>query len=85
MCPFQIDIVDRLVNRYTNAGEVVYDPFCGLGTVPVRAMKLGRRGAGSELNGAYFADQVHYCQAMEKQLSVPTLFDMEAMDGENGL
>jgi len=85
VCPFQIDIVDRLVNRYTNAGEVVYDPFCGLGTVPVRAMKLGRRGAGSELNGAYFADQVHYCQAMEKQLSVPTLFDMEAMDGENGL
>ena len=83
VCPFQIDIVDRLVNRYTNAGEVVYDPFCGLGTVPVRAMKLGRRGAGSELNAAYFADQVHYCQAMEKQLSVPTLFDMEAMDLEN--
>jgi len=85
VCPFQIDIVDRLVVRYTNPGEKVYDPFCGLGTVPVRAMKLGRLGGGSELNPAYFADQVHYCQAMEKQLSVPTLFDMEAMDGENGL
>ena len=80
VCPFQIDIVDRLINRYSNPGDVVYDPFCGLGTVPVRAMKLGRRGAGSELNPSYFADQVHYCRAMEREVSMPTLFDFEAMD-----
>jgi len=80
VCPFQIDIVDRLINRYSNPGDVVYDPFCGLGTVPVRAMKLGRRGAGSELNPAYFADQVHYCRAMEREVSMPTLFDFEAAD-----
>lgn len=84
VCPFQIDIVDRLINRYSNPGEVVYDPFSGLGTVPVRAMKLGRRGAGSELNPAYFDDQVHYCRAMERELSVPTLFDLAALDAENG-
>ena len=80
VCPFQIDIVDRLINRYSNPGDVVYDPFCGLGTVPVRAMKLGRRGAGSELNPAYFADQVHYCRAMEREVGMPTLFDFEAVD-----
>ena len=80
VCPFQIDIVDRLINRYSNPGDVVYDPFCGLGTVPVRAMKLGRRGAGSELNPAYFGDQVHYCRAMEREVSMPTLFDFEAVD-----
>jgi hypothetical protein len=80
VCPFQIDIVDRLINRYSNPGDVVYDPFCGLGTVPVRALKLGRRGAGSELNSAYFADQVHYLKAMERQLSIPTLFDFDTMD-----
>lgn len=83
VCPFQIDIVDRLIVRYSNPGEVIYDPFCGLGTVPVRAMKLGRHGRGSELNPAYFADQVHYCQAMEREVSMPTLFDMELMDQEN--
>lgn len=82
VCPFQIDIVDRLINRYSNPGDVVYDPFCGLGTVPVRAMKLGRRGAGSELNPAYFADQVHYCIAMEREVSMPTLFDFEAVDAQ---
>ncbi|QYG01852.1 DNA methyltransferase [Massilia sp. NP310] len=82
VCPFQIDIVDRLINRYSNPGDVIYDPFCGLGTVPVRAMKLGRRGAGSELNPAYFADQVHYCIAMEREVSMPTLFDFEAADAQ---
>lgn len=71
--------------RYTNPGEKVYDPFCGLGTVPVRSMKLGRLGGGSELNPAYFADQVHYCRAMEREVSMPSLFDMEAMDLENAL
>lgn len=82
VCPFQIDIVDRLINRYSNPGDVVYDPFCGLGTVPVRAMKLGRRGAGSELNPAYFADQVHYCISMEREVGMPTLFDFEAADAQ---
>lgn len=85
VCPFQIDIVDRLILRYTNPGEKVYDPFCGLGTVPVRALKLGRTGGGSELNGAYFTDQVHYCRAMEREVSMPSLFDMDLMDQENAL
>lgn len=83
VCPFQIDIVDRLINRYTNPGETVYDPFHGLGTVGVRAVKLRRRGAGSELNAGYFRDQVHYLQLAEREVSMPTLFDMVALDQEN--
>src|SRR5690606_28125767 len=34
VCPMQFDIVDRLIRRYTNPGELVFDPFGGLGTVP---------------------------------------------------
>lgn len=75
VCPLQFDIVDRLIERYSNAGELVYDPFCGLGTVPYRAILKGRRGGGSELNAGYFMDQVHYLRAAERQVSMPTLFD----------
>lgn len=82
VCPFQIDIVDRLILRYSNPDEVCYDPFCGLGTVPVRAIKLGRRGAGSELNPAYFGDQVHYLETAEREASMPTLFDLAMLDAE---
>ncbi|CAJ5574544.1 putative methylase [Burkholderia pseudomallei] len=75
VCPLQFDIVDRLIERYSNPDELVYDPFCGLGTVPYRAILKGRRGGGSELNSTYFMDQVHYLRAAERQYSMPSLFD----------
>ena len=78
VCPLQIDTVDRLIERYSNKGELVYDPFAGLMTVPYRAILKGRRGGGSELNSAYFRDGVHYLKAAELEVSMPTLFD--AMD-----
>ena len=50
VCPLQFDIVDRLITRYTNEGEEIYDPFGGIATVPLRAMKLGRHGRMCELH-----------------------------------
>jgi DNA modification methylase len=75
VCPLQVDIVDRLIDRYSNRGDVVHDAFHGLGTVGVRAIKKGRFARGSELNGGYFTDQVYYLRAAEKEVAIPTLFD----------
>lgn len=75
VCPLQFDIVDRLINRYTNEGELVFDPFGGIGTVPLRALKLGRCGAMTELNPDYFRDAVGYLDAEEARIEAPTLFD----------
>ena len=77
VCPLQFDIVDRLIERYSSPGERIYDPFCGLGTVPYRAILKGRSGGGSELSAAYFLDQVHYLRAAEMEMSMPGLFDFE--------
>jgi DNA modification methylase len=77
VCPLQIDIVDRFIIRFTNPGDEILDPFAGIFTVPVRAIKLGRRGRGIELNTDYFRDGVGYCQAEEAKLDIPTLFDLE--------
>jgi len=76
ICPLQFDIIDRLIDRYSNEGDLVYDPFCGLGSVPYRAILKGRKGGGSELNPVYFLDQVHYLKSAEREFSMPTLFDM---------
>lgn len=75
VCPLQFDTVDRLINRYTNPGETVLDFFGGLGTVALRAMKLGRKGYTIELNDGYFRDAVGYLKAEEAELEQPTLFD----------
>lgn len=80
VCPLQIDIVERIINRYSNPGEVVFDPFAGLFTVPVTAIKMGRKGYGIELNTDYFRDGVGYLQAAEAEISMPTLFDFVAVD-----
>lgn len=81
VCPLQFDIVDRLINRYSNPGETVFDPFGGIGTVPLRAMMAGRRGSMTELNAEYFRDAVGYLRAEEEKIETPTLFDLldEAM------
>lgn len=75
VCPLQFDIVDRLINRYSSEGETVFDPFGGIGTVPLRAMKLGRKGMMTELNPDYFRDAVGYLDAEEERMEMPTLFD----------
>lgn len=75
VCPLQLDIVERIINRYSNTGDVVYDPFGGLMTVPMMAVKMGRYGKGCELNADYFRDGVGYMQAAEDEIEAPTLFD----------
>lgn len=83
LCPLQFDIVDRLITRYSNPGELVWDPFGGLGTVALRAIELGRRGLTVELNPRYHADAVGYLRAAEEKLATPTLFDtLDDMEGE---
>lgn len=75
VCPLQLDIVERIINRYSNEGDLVYDPFGGLMTVPMTAVKMSRRGYGCELNPDYFRDGVGYLQAAEDEIEEPTLFD----------
>lgn len=76
LCPMQFDIADRVINQFSMAGELVFDPFMGIGTVPMCAVKMGRRGAGNELSPDYFRDAVGYLQAAEKNVDLPTLFDL---------
>lgn len=74
LCPLPFDIVDRVVERFSNPGETVFDPFGGIGTVPYRAILKGRKGLATELSPRYFSDAAHWCQAAEREMSVPDLF-----------
>lgn len=75
VCPLQLDIVERIINRYSNEGDLVYDPFGGLMTVPMMAVKMHRKGYGCELNPDYLRDGVGYLQEAENEIETPTLFD----------
>lgn len=76
ICPLQLDIVERLIERYSNKGDIVFDPFGGIQTVPYCAVKLGRKGLSTELNYDYWKDGIGYLREAEMQVTAPTLFDM---------
>lgn len=82
LCPLQFDIVDRAIRQYTMPGEVVYDPFGGIMTVPRQAVKLGRVGWACELNEGYWMDGVTYLEAVEQEVATPSLFDLLATPEE---
>ncbi|GGU39580.1 TRM11 family SAM-dependent methyltransferase [Lentzea flava] len=42
------EVVRHAVVHYTNPGDVVLDPMCGIGTTLVEAVRLGRRAVGVE-------------------------------------
>ena len=75
VCPLQLDIIERLITRYSNEGDVIYDPFGGIGSTPMTSIKMGRFGVACELNNEYFRDGVGYCKAEEDKIGAPTLFD----------
>ena len=46
-------LMDRIIKASSNPGDLVFDPFCGSGTVPVVCQRLGRRFIACEINADY--------------------------------
>lgn len=62
ICPLQLGVIQRCVELWTNPGDIVFDPFAGIGSVPYTALKLGRRGLGIELKESYYNQAVLNCK-----------------------
>lgn len=75
ICPMPFDEVDRLIKEYSNEGDLIADPFGGLCTTGVRALKLGRKAFLTELNETYFKCASIYLRETEYKNDIPTLFD----------
>jgi len=56
--PLQLDVIDRLVELYSNPGEVVLTPFMGVGSEVYSPVSLGRKAIGIELKDSYFKQAV---------------------------
>lgn len=76
ICPLQLDIIERLIERFTMKGDIVDDPFGGLFSTAYTALKMERKAISAELNPDYYDDGLFYLKAIEYKMSVPTLFDL---------
>jgi DNA modification methylase len=75
ICPLQLDIIKRLIYRFTNKRDIVDDPFGGLFSTPYVALEMERMAISAELNPDYYDDGLFYLKSLEYKINVPTLFD----------
>lgn len=81
ICPFPLDIPRRLIRMYSNVGETVGDPFSGLGSTVLEAVRQDRKGFGTELNPVSVADSLVYLTRHDNEANTPTLFDLLDLEG----
>jgi superfamily II DNA or RNA helicase len=53
ICPLQLDVIERAIELWSNPGDLVLSPFCGIGSEGYGALSLGRKFVGSELKKSY--------------------------------
>jgi len=82
ICPLQLDVIERLIGRYSNEGELILDPFGGIGSTAYQALQMNRRGYIIELNPDYWQYAVGYLEQAERDIQMPTLFDLLDMQVE---
>ena len=74
MCPLSLDLIQRCVRLWSNAGDVVLSPFGGVGSEGVGSLRAGRRFIGVELKPSYYRQAV-------KNLKSESMSDQVGMFG----
>ena len=65
--PLQLDVIDRIVELYSNPNEVVFTPFMGVGSEVFSPVSLGRKAIGIELKDSYYKQAVLNVKEAEKR------------------
>ena len=65
--PTQLDVLDRLVDLYSNPDEVVLSPFMGVGSDVYSPVSMGRKAIGIELKDSYFKQATLNMKEAEKR------------------
>ena len=78
--PLQLDVIDRLVELYSNPNEVVLTPFMGVGSEVYSPVSLGRKAIGIELKDSYYKQAILNLKEANKRFKNEnienTLFDI---------
>jgi len=79
--PLQLDVIDRIVELYSNPKEVILTPFMGVGSEVFSPVSLGRKAIGIELKDSYYKQALinlnHTKNRFKSPLESVTLFEQE--------
>ena len=54
ICPLQLEVIQRCIELWSNPGDIIFDPFGGIGSILFVSLTLGRRAISCELKESYF-------------------------------
>jgi len=77
LCALQLPVIERLVLLHTNPGEIVHDPFGGIGSTGYVALKHRRKAVLSELKASYYKQLVKNLDMALAERNALTLFDLD--------
>lgn len=76
LCPLQLGVIERCVKLWSNPGDVVLDPFGGIGSTGYRAVQLRRKAVLIELKESYYRQSLKYLdRAVASRSGQRSLFD----------
>lgn len=75
LCPLQLGVIERAVKLWSNPGDVVGEPFAGIGSVGYEAIRLGRKFVGVELKESYFRTAIQNLEKATFNKEQRSLFD----------
>jgi DNA modification methylase len=71
--PTQLDVLDRLVDLYSNPDEVVLSPFMGVGSDVFSPVSMGRKAIGIELKDSYYKQAILNMKEVDKRFNSETV------------
>jgi DNA modification methylase len=82
LCELQLDVIERCVAIHTKPGDIVCDPFNGIGSVGYQSLLMGRRYIGIELKSSYFYTAIKNLQYVEGKMKQEK-FDLFSINNIN--
>lgn len=79
ICPLQLEVIKRGIELWTNPGDIVLDPFAGIGSSNYMALRMDRRTMGIELKDSYYKQAVANC---EMAMSEPIIDDLQELEDD---
>ena len=79
ICPLQLDVIERCLTLYSNPGDLVLDPFNGIGSTGYQAVKMGRRYIGVELKPEYARQAARFLESAAGQPVIEGIADLEQL------
>jgi len=71
--PLQLDVIDRLVELYSNKNEIVFTPFMGVGSEVFSPVSLGRKAIGIELKDTYYKQAIKNLKTAKERFANETI------------